>query len=127
MMMMIGGNGNRDFVLDSRTKVAIPFVFQIKAFAVIWIDVWGFFAAAMVFGFYILPSFPVQQQQGYIHIMFVLGCNLRCKTVLNQFEALNEDPCNKSLYVLLSKSQCFLVPSSVLSLMEARVSAIQLP
>jgi hypothetical protein len=42
MMMMIGGNGNQDFVLDCRTKVAILFVFQIKAFAVIWIDVWGF-------------------------------------------------------------------------------------
>jgi hypothetical protein len=98
--------------------------FQIKAFAVIWIDVWGFFAAAMLFGIYVLPSFPVQQPQGYIHIMFVLGCDLRWKTVLNRFEALNEDPRNKSLYVLLSKSQHFVVSSSVLSLMEARVSAI---
>jgi hypothetical protein len=127
MMMMIGGNGNQDFVLDCRTKVAILFVFQIKAFAVIWIDVWGFFAAAMVFGIYVLPSFPVRQQQGYIHIMFVLGCDLRWTTVLNQFEALNEDQRNKSLYVLVSKSQCFVVPSIVLSLMEARVSVIQLP
>jgi hypothetical protein len=126
MMMMIGGNCNQDFVLDC-TKVAVLFVFQIKAFAVIWIDVWGFLAAAMVFGIYVLPSFPVRQQQGYIHIMFVLGCDLRWKTVLNQFEALNEDPRNKSLYVLLSKSQCLVVPSSVLSMMEARVSAIQLP
>jgi hypothetical protein len=64
----------------------------------------------MVIGIYVLPSFPVQQQQGYIHIMFALGCNLRWKTVLNQFEALNKDPHNKSLYVLLSRSQCFMVP-----------------